>query len=169
MELSKKYIRGLLSYDFKSGASAAASNRRTNAAFGEGHTRKRKIVTKSLFPKGLMVWAGITANQKTPLVFVERNVKTNAGTYQEEVLKKVIATGIFLVVLPVGFLINIFVIMPYWFPAFGEAWVIRVSCFAVLAFNVYMNWYKMIKIGPSGRNPALPNVVKAGFSFFPIY
>lgn len=96
-------------------------------------------------------------------------------------------------VLPVGFLINIFVIMPYWFPAFGEgmrslvlvvlvgtdfqitfafffsAWVIRVSCFAVLAFNVYMNWYKMIKIGPSGRNPALPNVVKAGFRWASAY
>lgn len=56
----------------------------------QGHARKRKIVTKSLFPKGLMVWASITANQKTPLVFVERNVKTNAGTYQEEVLKKVV-------------------------------------------------------------------------------
>ncbi|VDP41842.1 unnamed protein product [Heligmosomoides polygyrus] len=36
-----------------------------------------------------MVWASITANKKTPLVFVKRNVKINAGTYQEEVLKKV--------------------------------------------------------------------------------
>lgn len=49
------------------------------------------------------------------------------------------------------------------------AWVIRVSCFAVLAFNVYMNWYKMIKIGPSGLNPALPNVVKAGFRWASAY
>ncbi|VDO72938.1 unnamed protein product [Heligmosomoides polygyrus] len=34
------------------------------------------------------VWAGITANKETPLVFVKGNVKINAGTYQEEVLKK---------------------------------------------------------------------------------
>ncbi|VDP46788.1 unnamed protein product [Heligmosomoides polygyrus] len=54
----------------------------------QGHTWKRKIVTKSLFSKGLMVWAGITANKETPLLFVKRNVKINAGTYQEEVLKK---------------------------------------------------------------------------------
>ncbi|KAK5976566.1 Palmitoyltransferase [Trichostrongylus colubriformis] len=77
----------------------------------------------------------------------------------------VVATGIFLVVLPVGFLINIFCIMPLWYPAFGEAWVIRVCCFLVLAFNVYTNWYKMVTVGPSGLNPALPNVYKAGFRY----
>ncbi|KAJ1357605.1 hypothetical protein KIN20_015783 [Parelaphostrongylus tenuis] len=35
----------------------------------------------------------------------------------------------------------------------------------LLAFNVYMNWYKMITIGPSGVDTVLPNVVKAGFRY----
>lgn len=77
----------------------------------------------------------------------------------------IIATAVFLFALPIGFLINIFMIMPYWYPAFSEAWVIRVSCFLVLAFNVYVNWYKMLTVGPNGLNPALPNVVKSGFRF----
>ncbi|KAJ1357604.1 hypothetical protein KIN20_015783 [Parelaphostrongylus tenuis] len=77
----------------------------------------------------------------------------------------IIATAVFLVVLPIGFLINIFMVMPVWYPAFGEAWVIRVLCFMLLAFNVYMNWYKMITIGPSGVDTVLPNVVKAGFRY----
>ncbi|KAL6724715.1 hypothetical protein Aduo_019579 [Ancylostoma duodenale] len=77
----------------------------------------------------------------------------------------IIATAIFLVALPVGFLINIFFVMPLWYPAFGEAWVIRVTGFLFLAFNVYMNWYKMLKVGPSGLSPELPNVVKAGFRY----
>uniref|UniRef100_A0A0R3PFL3 Palmitoyltransferase n=1 Tax=Angiostrongylus costaricensis TaxID=334426 RepID=A0A0R3PFL3_ANGCS len=76
-----------------------------------------------------------------------------------------IATAIFLIVLPIGFLINIFVIMPVWYPAFGEAWVIRVLCFMLLAFNVYINWYKMVTVGPSGMATVLPNVVKAGFRY----
>ncbi|KIH55867.1 hypothetical protein ANCDUO_13966 [Ancylostoma duodenale] len=70
----------------------------------------------------------------------------------------IIATAIFLVALPVGFLINIFFVMPLWYPAFGEAWVIRVTGFLFLAFNVYMNWYKMLKVGPSGLSPELPNI-----------
>ncbi|EPB80495.1 hypothetical protein ANCCEY_00392 [Ancylostoma ceylanicum] len=78
----------------------------------------------------------------------------------------IIATAIFLVALPVGFLINIFFVMPLWYPVFGEAWWTRVSFFLFLAFNVYMNWYKMLKIGPSGLSPELPNVVKAGFRYF---
>ncbi|PIO60736.1 hypothetical protein TELCIR_17760, partial [Teladorsagia circumcincta] len=38
----------------------------------------------------------------------------------------IVATGIFLVILPIGFLINIFCIMPVWYPAFGEGTVILV-------------------------------------------
>ncbi|KAK6059141.1 DHHC zinc finger domain protein [Cooperia oncophora] len=77
----------------------------------------------------------------------------------------IVATATFLIALPIGFLINIFCIMPLWYPAFGEAWVIRVSCFLVLAFNVYMNWYKMVSVGPSGLHPELPKVFKAGFRY----
>ena len=33
-----------------------------------------------------MVWAGICANGKTPLVFIDRNVKINAAVYQNDIL-----------------------------------------------------------------------------------
>uniref|UniRef100_A0A914XPU0 Uncharacterized protein n=1 Tax=Plectus sambesii TaxID=2011161 RepID=A0A914XPU0_9BILA len=48
------------------------------------------VVTRSHFPKSIMVWAGITATGKTPLVFVHRNVKINAAIYQQLVLKDIL-------------------------------------------------------------------------------
>uniref|UniRef100_A0A8R1DTC7 Tc1-like transposase DDE domain-containing protein n=1 Tax=Caenorhabditis japonica TaxID=281687 RepID=A0A8R1DTC7_CAEJA len=33
-----------------------------------------------------MVWAGVTSTGKTPLVFIDRNVKINAEVYQKTVL-----------------------------------------------------------------------------------
>jgi hypothetical protein len=37
-----------------------------------------------------MVWAGITATGKTPLVFVERGVKINAAYYQKHIIREVL-------------------------------------------------------------------------------
>jgi hypothetical protein len=37
-----------------------------------------KLIQKSLFPKSVMVWGGICSTGKTPLVFINRNVKINA-------------------------------------------------------------------------------------------
>uniref|UniRef100_A0A914W1X8 Uncharacterized protein n=1 Tax=Plectus sambesii TaxID=2011161 RepID=A0A914W1X8_9BILA len=45
------------------------------------------VVTRSHFPKSVMVWAGITATGKTPLVFVDRKVKINAAIYQQLILR----------------------------------------------------------------------------------
>ena len=42
------------------------------------------------FPKSVMVWASICATGKTPLVFIDRNVKINATVYQQKVLKDVL-------------------------------------------------------------------------------
>uniref|UniRef100_A0A8R1EIB9 Tc1-like transposase DDE domain-containing protein n=1 Tax=Caenorhabditis japonica TaxID=281687 RepID=A0A8R1EIB9_CAEJA len=47
---------------------------------------KRRLAHNLLFPKSVMVWAGITATGKTPLVFIERNVKINSEVYQKIVL-----------------------------------------------------------------------------------
>lgn len=52
--------------------------------------QKRRIRTRTLFPKSVMVWGGITASGKTPLVFIQKGVKINAIYYQEEILKKVV-------------------------------------------------------------------------------
>jgi hypothetical protein len=49
--------------------------------------KNRKIRGRRQFPKYVMVWGGICSTGKTPLVFVERNVKINAETYQNLTLK----------------------------------------------------------------------------------
>jgi len=49
-----------------------------------------KLVERSLFPRSVMVWGGICATGKTPLVFIERNVKINATVYQNDILRGVV-------------------------------------------------------------------------------
>jgi len=50
----------------------------------------RKVVSRIHFPKSIIVWAAITVDGKTPLVFVEKGVKINAGVYQQRILKDVL-------------------------------------------------------------------------------
>ncbi|CAK9821600.1 Transposable element Tc3 transposase [Anthophora retusa] len=54
---------------------------------------RRQLLKKgqqSDFPGSVMVWAGICATGKTPLVFIERNVKINATSYQQRILREVL-------------------------------------------------------------------------------
>jgi transposase len=44
------------------------------------------IVSRSHFPTSVMVWGGICATGKTPLVFVDKGAKINAAYYQEKIL-----------------------------------------------------------------------------------
>ena len=37
-----------------------------------------------------MVWSGISASGKTPLLFIDKNVKINSKVYQKEILKKAV-------------------------------------------------------------------------------
>jgi inhibitor of nuclear factor kappa-B kinase subunit alpha len=46
-----------------------------------------KLVNRSQKPKSVMVWAGVTSNGKTPLIFVEEGVKINQKIYQEQILE----------------------------------------------------------------------------------
>ncbi|KIH56022.1 hypothetical protein ANCDUO_13804 [Ancylostoma duodenale] len=39
-------------------------------------------------PATVVVWAGVSATGRTPLIFVEKGAKINADFYLEEVLKK---------------------------------------------------------------------------------
>uniref|UniRef100_A0A1I7XUB2 G_PROTEIN_RECEP_F1_2 domain-containing protein n=1 Tax=Heterorhabditis bacteriophora TaxID=37862 RepID=A0A1I7XUB2_HETBA len=55
-----------------------------------GHQRSEKapINTINRFPPSVMLWAGITASGKTPLIFVEENDKISAKYYQNKILLK---------------------------------------------------------------------------------
>ncbi|CAS00634.1 Protein CBG27172 [Caenorhabditis briggsae] len=56
----------------------------------EAKSPKRRLAYKRLFPKSVMVWAGLTSEGKVPLVFIDRNVKINSDVYQKLVLMDVL-------------------------------------------------------------------------------
>lgn len=57
---------------------------------GQQKSVTAKLAHRSHFPLSVMVWAGICATGKTPLVFIPRNVKINAVEYQQRVLRGVV-------------------------------------------------------------------------------
>lgn len=65
-------------------------NRRQLLKKGQQKTTAAKTIGRSHFPASVMVWAGICATGKTPLVFIERNVKINAASYQQQLLRDVL-------------------------------------------------------------------------------
>ena len=65
-------------------------NRRQLLKKGQQKTAAAKTIGRSHFPASVMVWAGICSTGKTPLIFIERNVKINAASYQQRVLRDVL-------------------------------------------------------------------------------
>jgi inhibitor of nuclear factor kappa-B kinase subunit alpha len=57
---------------------------------GSSTSPKSKIVSRSHFPASVMVWGGICATGKTPLVFIEKGVKVSSKVYQEKILRDVL-------------------------------------------------------------------------------
>jgi inhibitor of nuclear factor kappa-B kinase subunit alpha len=49
-----------------------------------------RLVSRSAHPASVMVWAGITATGKTPLVFVDLGVKVNQENYRNNILRVVV-------------------------------------------------------------------------------
>lgn len=47
-----------------------------------------RYVSRKGHPASVMVWAGVTATGKTPLVFVDQGVKVNSQNYLNDILKK---------------------------------------------------------------------------------
>ncbi|GFW94722.1 uncharacterized protein TNCV_4247621 [Trichonephila clavipes] len=50
------------------------------------------IVEHRQYPKSVMVWGGICASGKTPLVFVEKGVKINQKVYRRDIIEAVVLT-----------------------------------------------------------------------------
>ncbi|VDP05368.1 unnamed protein product [Heligmosomoides polygyrus] len=65
-------------------------NRRQLLKKGQQKTSAARTISRRHFPASVMVWAGICATGKTPLVFMEQNVKINAASYQQYVLRDVL-------------------------------------------------------------------------------
>lgn len=62
-------------------------NHRVIAKNIEEANKKGRIVKKQAHPKSTMVWAAITSDGKSPLVFIEKGVKVRGQNYRE-MLKK---------------------------------------------------------------------------------
>ncbi|VDL73183.1 unnamed protein product [Nippostrongylus brasiliensis] len=65
------------------------NNRIIASSIREANSRGR-IVGRTSNPAHVMVWASITSDGKSPLVFVPQNVKLNAKIYKEDILEKVL-------------------------------------------------------------------------------
>jgi inhibitor of nuclear factor kappa-B kinase subunit alpha len=52
--------------------------------------RRGRTISRCQKPAGVMVWAGVTSNGKTPLVFVENGIKINANNYINDILEAVV-------------------------------------------------------------------------------
>lgn len=68
----------------------AAHNHQNDRLWAEKPPLSDRIVTHSLHPASVMVWAGICASGKTPLIFVDPGVKINKNYYLREILQDVL-------------------------------------------------------------------------------
>ena len=65
-------------------------NDRQLLPIGSAASPKAKKVNRIKFPASVMVWGGICATGKNPLVIAEKGVKINAKVYQEKILRDVL-------------------------------------------------------------------------------
>lgn len=67
--------------------------------------------------------------------------------------------------LPISYLIEIFYVLSFWHEVMSDGWLLRVVPLTYLGLNVYLNLYKLIKVGPNGKAAPLPTVMKPGFRY----
>ena len=82
--------RRILFSDEKLFCTEIAHNHHNDRIWAAEPPAQNGIVERSQKPKSLMVWAGITADGKTPLVFLDSGTKINQEVYQTSILNKVL-------------------------------------------------------------------------------
>lgn len=68
----------------------AFHNRQNDRVWAQKRPLSDGIVIHSQHPQSVMVWAGVCASGKTPLVFVDPGVKINRNYYLQEILQNVV-------------------------------------------------------------------------------
>ncbi|MCP9265259.1 Palmitoyltransferase [Dirofilaria immitis] len=76
-----------------------------------------------------------------------------------------IAMFILFVVLPFGFLFEIFAILPTEHEVMSKGWNLRVGILMLFGLNAFANVYKIISVGPNGKHSDLPAVQKHGYRY----
>ncbi|VDK67843.1 unnamed protein product [Onchocerca ochengi] len=76
-----------------------------------------------------------------------------------------IAMFILFILLPLGFLFEIFVVLPNEHEMMTKGWNLRVGILMFLGLNAFANVYKIISVGPNGNYSDLPAVQKQGYRF----
>ena len=71
----------------------AYHNHQNDRIWAQKSPLSKKIVSHSQHPQSAMVWAGICASDKTPLVFVEPWVKISKNYYLKEILQRFWSLG----------------------------------------------------------------------------
>ncbi|CAK5058853.1 unnamed protein product [Meloidogyne enterolobii] len=78
----------------------------------------------------------------------------------------IVCSFIFCVLLPLGFIYTALVTLTNWYEVFSSEWLFRIIPLLFFGFNVYLNAWKVVKVGPNSPNASLlPTVQKAGYRF----
>ncbi|VBB30084.1 unnamed protein product [Acanthocheilonema viteae] len=76
-----------------------------------------------------------------------------------------IAMFILFILLPLGFLFEIFAVLPTEHEVMSKGWNLRVGVLMLFGLNAFANVYNVISIGPNGNCSDLPAVQKRGYRF----
>ncbi|KAI6173800.1 Palmitoyltransferase [Aphelenchoides besseyi] len=77
----------------------------------------------------------------------------------------IISIGCMAIILPIGYLIQIFFILSFWYETFSDSWYLRVVPLTYMGLNIYLNLWMLIRVGSNGNSAPLPTVMKPGFRY----
>ncbi|KAI1706397.1 DHHC palmitoyltransferase domain-containing protein [Ditylenchus destructor] len=93
--------------------------------------------------------------------FVRKAQKLQAKLQPQDM----IAIFVFTAILPISFIFEVTFILSFWHVLFSAEWFTRVIPLLYLSSNVYLNIYKMVRVGPNGNSSDLPSIMKPGFKY----